>query len=466
MPRTSKSLVLFVVSAAIVFDALDLSITQIALPSIGADLDIAEGGLPWVANAYVLTYGGLLLLGGRMADLVGRRRTFVLGLSLFGAMSLACGLAPGAPVLVVARALQGIGAALTVPAAVSLIATTFAEGEERNRALGVFGACASAGFAVGLVLGGLVTDALNWRWIFLVKVPVVLAVTLIAIRVVAADQPRPARRSYDLAGAGSSALGLLALVFVITQLADRTVAPALVAALAVAAVVLLVGFLRREGRVADPLLPLDFFALRTPRAADLASLTVLAAPFGFSFLATLFLQRVQHHSALETGLALLPGAVLSAVVSRYAAPVLVNRLGLRASAVGGLLVVAAGFAMLVRMDPEVTYVAMMLPASIVCLGLGMGVAYPVFTVAAVTDVPDDRQGLAAGIQSTALQVGGGFGLAVVSAAVAAGGGGTADVASLRAGALVGMLLPLCGAIVAFGGLRETSRELQSEAVEA
>jgi EmrB/QacA subfamily drug resistance transporter len=466
MPRTTKSLVLFVVSAAIVFDALDLSITQIALPSIGADLDIGEGGLPWVANAYVLTYGGLLLLGGRMADLVGRRRTFVLGLSLFGAMSLACGLAPGAPVLVVARALQGVGAALTVPAAVSLIATTFAEGEERNRALGVFGACASAGFAVGLVLGGLVTDALNWRWIFLVKVPVVLAVTLIAIRVVAADPPRPARRSYDLAGAGSSALGLLALVFVITQLADRSVAPTLVAALAVAAVVLLVGFVRREGRVADPLLPLDFFALRTPRAADLASLTVLAAPFGFSFLATLFLQRVQHHSALETGLALLPGAVLSAVVSRYAAPALLNRLGLRASAVAGLLVVAAGFAMLLRMDPDVTYVAMMLPASIVCLGLGMGVAYPVFTVAAVTDVPDDRQGLAAGIQSTALQVGGGFGLALVSAAVAAGGGGTADVAALRAGALVGMLLALCGALVAFVGLREPSRELRSEAVEA
>jgi MFS family permease len=301
MPRT-KSLVLFVVSAAIVFDALDLSITQIALPSIGADLDIGEGGLPWIANAYVLTYGGLLLLGGRMADLVGRRRTFVLGLSLFGAMSLACGLAPGAPVLVVARALQGVGAALTVPAAVSLIATTFAEGQERNRALGVFGACASAGFAAGLVLGGLVTDALSWRWIFLVKVPVVLAVALLAIRVVAADPPRPARRSYDLAGAGSSALGLLALVFVITQLADRSVAPALVAALAMAAVVLLVGFVRREGRVADPLLPLDFFALRTPRTADLASLTVLAAPFGFSFLATLFLQRVQHHSALETGL--------------------------------------------------------------------------------------------------------------------------------------------------------------------
>jgi MFS family permease len=267
MPRT-KSLVLFVVSAAIVFDALDLSITQIALPSIGADLDIGEGGLPWIANAYVLTYGGLLLLGGRMADLVGRRRTFVLGLSLFGAMSLACGLAPGAPVLVVARALQGVGAALTVPAAVSLVATTFAEGEERNRALGVFGACASAGFAAGLVLGGLVTDALSWRWIFLVKVPVVLAVTLLAMRVVAADPPRAARRSYDLAGAGSSALGLLALVFVITQLADRSVAPALVAALAMAAVVLLVGFVRREGRVADPLLPLDFFALRTPRTAD------------------------------------------------------------------------------------------------------------------------------------------------------------------------------------------------------
>jgi EmrB/QacA subfamily drug resistance transporter len=451
MTATRATLSLVAVSAAILFDALDLSITQVALPSIGADLDVGQGALAWVANGYVLTYGGLLLLGGRAADLLGRRRVFVGGLALFGTMSLVCGLAPNAPVLVVARGLQGIGAALTVPAAVSIIATTFPEGEERNRALGVFAACASAGFAAGLVLGGVVTEALDWRWIFLVKVPFVLAVAALSLRVVAPDPPTAARRSYDLPGAACGSLGLLSLVFLITQLADRSVTPVAVGAAALAAVVLLVGFVVRERRTGDPLVPFDFFALRTARTADVASLTVLAAPFGFSFVATLFLQRVQGQTALETGLALLPGAVVSALVSRYAAPRLLRRLGIRASAVLGLLTVAAGFALLLRMDDGVTYAAMLLPASVVCLGLGMGLAYPVFTVAAVTGVPDDRQGLAAGLQSTALQIGGGLGLALVSVAVAGAGDGELGVDALRAGALVGALLPVCGALVSFVG---------------
>lgn len=459
-PPPRAGLTLFVVSAAILFDALDLSITQVGLPSIQRDLRIGAGSLQWVAGAYVLTYGGLLLLGGRLADLIGRRRVFVSGLLLFAVMSLVCGLAPSGGVLIVARGLQGVGAALTVPAAVSIIAMTFAEGANRNRALGVFGACASAGFALGLVMGGVVTELLDWRWIFLIKVPPVLGVAMLAMRVVGEGRAGERTRSYDLAGALLSAAGLLLLVFAITQFAESTVGPAVVVGAVVLAVLLLAGFVAWERRAPDPLLPLEFFRSRIPRTADLASLAVLAAPFGFSYVATLYLQTVQDRTALETGLALLPGAVLSGFVSRFAAPSLIARLGLRASAVGSLLVVAAGFAILVGMNADSSYVTLMLPATVVCLGLGMGVAYPVFTIAAVTGVEDDRQGLAAGIQSTALQVGGGIGLAVISAVVAAGFGNAADAAAqldaLRRGAAIGAALPLLGAVVAFVGFRAIS----------
>jgi EmrB/QacA subfamily drug resistance transporter len=454
-------LALAAVSAAILLDALDLSITQVALPSIQGDLKLSTAALQWVANAYVLTYGGFLLLGGRAADLLGRRRVFVAGLATFGAMSLACGLAPSSVPLVVARGLQGVGAALTVPAAVSIIATTFAEGQERNRALGVFAASASAGFSVGLVLGGVLTDALSWRWIFLVKVPVVALVVLLSLRVVAEGRTPSARRSYDVAGALMSVGGLLLLVFVITQLARRTVAAGVLVAAGVVAAALLVGFVLNERRTSDPLLPLDIFRLRTLRASDLASLTVLAAPFGFAYVTTLYMQDVQGHSALATGLALLPGAVLSALVSRYAAPWLVERIGLRTVATAGMALVAVGFALLLRTDVHATYEAVMLPASIVCLGLGMGISYPVFTIGAVSGVPDRQQGVAAGIQSTALQVGGGLGLALVSAAVAGALGSHPDPATyvdaLHVGALVGAALPVLGAAVALVGLRAVPR---------
>ena len=455
-------LALAVVSTAILLDALDLSITQVALPSIQGDLRLSPSALQWVANAYVLTYGGFLLLGGRAADLLGRRRVFLAGLLTFGAMSLACGLAPSAAPLVVARGLQGIGAALTVPAAVSIIATSFAEGEERNRALGVFAASASAGFSVGLVLGGVLTDALSWRWIFLVKVPVVALVALLALRAVAEGRAAAsARRSYDVAGAVMSVSGLLLLVFVITQLARRTVAPGALVTAGVLAIVLLVAFVVNERRASDPLLPLDLFRLRTLRAADLASLTVLAAPFGFAYVTTLYMQDVQGHSALATGLALLPGAVLSALVSRYAAPWLVERVGLRPTATAGLTVVAVVFALLLRTDVSATYEAVVLPASIICLGLGMGVSYPVFTIGAVSGVSDRQQGIAAGVQSTALQVGGGLGLALVSAAVAGTLGARPDPAAyvdaLHVGALVGAALPVLGAAMAFVGLRAAAR---------
>jgi len=451
------SLVLAVLSAAILLDALDLSITQVALPSVQRELALSAGVLPWVATGYALTYGGFLLLGGRAADLYGRRAVFLGGLVVFGVMSLAAGLAPNAGLLIAARAVQGIGAALTVPAAVSIITTGFAEGAERNRALGVFAASASAGFSVGLVLGGVLTDLLGWRWIFLVKVPIVALVVAAALLALPrATAARTARRPIDVAGAVCGTGGLLLLVLVVTQVAEPTLAPALLVALAAAAVLLLAGFVVVERRSADPLLPFAIFRNRTVRSADLASLTVLAAPFGFSYVATLYLQDVLRYGPLVSGLALLPGAVLSIVVSRWVAPACVNRFGLRVAGVTGLLVVAAGFALLLRLGPETGYGTGLLPAVVVCFGLGMGIAYPVFTIAAVSGVDDDEQGLAAGIQSTALQVGGGLGLALVSGAVAVAlgsGEGPATIEALRLGAAAGTALPLLGAVVAAIGLR-------------
>lgn len=446
------ALVLGVLSASILLDALDLSITQVALPSIQRELALPATTLQWVATGYALTYGGFLLLGGRAADLHGRRRVFLGGLALFGVMSLAAGLAPGTGLLVAARCVQGIGAALTVPAAVSIIATTFAEGAPRNRALGVFAASGSAGFGVGLVLGGVLTDVLGWRWIFLVKVPVVAAVLLAARRALPADPDRPARRPVDLLGAVTGTAGVLLLVLAVSRAAEPAGTTLAVAAGA-AAVALLAAFVVVERRAADPLVPRGLLRNRVVRAADLASLTVLAAPFGFSFVATLYLQDVLGWGPLGSGLALLPGAVLSIVVSRWGAPALVDRVGLRAAGVTGLLLVAAGFAALLRLGPSVGYAAGLLPAVVVCFGLGMGVAYPVFTIAAVSGVDDAEQGVAAGVQSTALQVGGGIGLALVSGAVALGAGeGGLTAGALHLCAAVGTALPLLGAAVAAVGM--------------
>ena len=439
--------VLAVACATILLDALDLSITQVALPQIRADLQVPEVLAPWVVNAYVLTYGGLLLFGGRAADLVGRRPVLVTGLVLFGTGSLVCGFSPHIGLLIAGRAVQGVGAALTVPAAVALIAATFPQGPPRERAMGVFAAFAGAGFSLGLVLGGALTGTFGWPAIFLVKVPVVVLVVVAAVRAVPPGAGAAAGPgSWDVPGAVSGTVGLLLVVFAVTAASSPTPGPGVTVGAAVTGLALLACFLLVERRSTAPLLPLRLFGNRVVAAADLASLTVLAAPFGVAYLTSTYLQTVQGWSPLRTGLGLLPGAVLSAVVSRWVAPRLIARLGLRASGAVGLVVVAAGFAGLALVRPEPSYVAVVLPATVVCFGLGMGLTYPVFTVAAVTDVDEHSQGLAAGVQNTALQVGGGLGLAVVGAVVAALAG-TGDLAALRGGALAGSALPLIGAVL-------------------
>lgn len=454
-----RSLLLAVVSAAIFFDALDLSITQIALPSIQASLRVATSTLPWVAAAYVVTYGGFLLLGGRASDLLGARRVFLAGLTVFGAASLVCGLAGSAAVLLVARAVQGAGAALTVPAAVAILATSFVDERARTRAFGVFAAAAASGFSAGLVLGGLLTSGLSWRWIFLIKVPAVALTLLAALPAIPPSRPRRRRGGYDLAGGLVVTAGAVLLTFGVTR-AGSPEAPAVgVAVPLLCAVALFVTFSLIERHTRTPLLPPHLLRSRALATANAAALTVLAAPFGVAFVVTLYLQDVLHRSAWDTALALLPGSVLSALVSRYLAPRLLDRLGLRAVYAGGLTLVAAGDALLLALDGS-TAVWLVVAATLVSFGLGMGLAYPAATLGGVAGAESEDRGAAAGLNNTALQIGGAIGLAVVAAAVSLGlhgataasvGAGQAQQAATY-GALAATVLPLVGATVVLVGL--------------
>jgi MFS family permease len=462
-------LLLAVICASIFFDALDLSITQIALPQIQAGLHVPTSSLPWIATAYVVTYGGFLLLGGRSGDLLGARPVFLTGLTVFAIASLSCGLAGGSTVLIAARAVQGIGAALTVPTAVALLATAFSEGPARNRAFATFTAAAASGFTGGLVLGGLITTGLSWRWIFLAKVPVVALALLAAIRAVPATPVSRRRETahaagrrgdYDLAGAVTATAGAVLLIYGVTQAGNPAAESAGIAMPLAGAVVMLSAFALIERRSRKPLLPLRLLRLRTPVATDTAALTVLAAPFGVSFVVTLYLQDVLHRSPWQTALTLVPGSVLSALIGRYAAPRALNRFGLRPVYTAALLVVTAGNALLIAVDaPRATW--LVVTATLVSLGLGMGLAYPAATVGGVQQVDPADHGTAAGLNNTALQVGGGLGLAAVATAVTAGlHGGTAaavppatSLHAVRLGALVVTLLPLAGAAIAALGLR-------------
>jgi len=459
-PGASRTagLLLAVVCATIFFDALDLSITQIALPSIQDGLGISTSALPWVATAYVVTYGGFLLLGGRAGDLLGARPVFLTGLAIFGAASLVCGLAGNGGVLLGARAAQGVGAALTVPTAVAMLAAAFPEGPARNRAFATFTAAAGSGFSAGLVLGGLITDGLSWRWIFLAKVPLVAVTLIAALRAVPRSRTRR-RGGYDVAGALTVTAGAVLLLYGITQAGNPAAGTAATAVPLVFAAALLAAFVFIETRSRSPLLPLRVVRIRAVAAADAAALAVLAAPFGVSFVVTLYLQDVLHHSPMRAALTLLPGSIVSALVGRYAAPRALDRFGLRTVYTTALVIVALGNAPLIALGPNRAD-WLIVVATMVSFGVGMGLAYPAATVGGVTHTDPADHGTAAGLNNTALQIGGGIGLAAVAAAVTVGlhgqtaGAADPDVAlhAVRLGALAATLIPLAGAAIALLGL--------------
>jgi EmrB/QacA subfamily drug resistance transporter len=411
--RASANAVLGVVAVAQFMVVLDASVVNVALPSIQRDVGFSEQSLSWVLNAYTLLFGGFLLLGGRAADRLGRRRLFMAGIALFAAASLACGLSQSEATLLIARGAQGLGGAMVSPAALSIILTTFAEGSERNRALAVWGAIAGAGGAVGLLLGGAIVQALSWRWVFFINVPIGAVVLLLAPRIVPESRAEGVRGGYDLEGATTITLGTMALVFTLIKANDWGWGSArTLAGLAVAAA-LLVAFLWIERRHENPLVPLRIFSNRSLAASDATMLLVAAALFGVFFFCTLYLQQVLGYNALKTGVAYLPLS-LTLIGSSALASLVVDRLTPKPVLVAGLLVATVGFALFTRLQGHGDYAGHVLPAMIV-MGVGFGMAFVPITIAATTGVAPEDSGLASGLLNTTQQVGGSLGLAVLSA---------------------------------------------------
>jgi EmrB/QacA subfamily drug resistance transporter len=409
----SANAVLVLVAVAQFMVVLDASVVNVALPSIQRDVGFSEQSLSWVLNAYTLIFGGFLLLGGRAADRLGRRRLFMAGIALFAGASLACGLSQSEATLLIARGAQGLGGAMVSPAALSIILTTFAEGSERNRALAVWGAIAGAGGAVGLLLGGAIVEVLSWRWIFFVNVPIGAAVLVLAPRILAESRAKQVRSGYDLEGATTITLGTMALVFTLIKANEWGWGSArTLAGLAVAAA-LLVGFVWIERRHEDPLVPLRIFTNRSLAASDATMLLLAAALFGVFFFCTLYLQQVLGYNALKTGVAYLPLSFTligsSALASRAA-----DRFTPKPVLVGGLLIATVGFALFTRLPVNGDYAGHVVPAMVV-MGIGLGMSFVPITIAATSGVAAEDSGLASGLLNTTQQVGGSLGLAVLSA---------------------------------------------------
>jgi EmrB/QacA subfamily drug resistance transporter len=403
---------LAVVIAAQFMVILDVAIVNVALPSIKVELGFSQESLQWVITAYAILFGGVLLLGGRLADLVGRRRVFLAGVALFSAASLLSGLAWSESALIAFRALQGLGGALLAPAALSILITTFREGRERNIALGIWGAASGSGAAAGVLLGGLLTSYLGWSWIFFINVPVGIAVIALTPVLLRESRIESMERRFDLAGAASVTAGLMLLVYAMTRATQDGWMTATTIALLSTSAVLLLSFLVIESRSKAPLLPMRIFRLRTLAAANAIAVVVASVAFSEFFLLTLYLQQVLHYSAIETGLAFLPITLTIIVVSNVA-QTLVTRLGVRPVLATGLLLAAAALVLFTRLPAHGQYFWDVFPA-LVLSGVGLAFSFVPMTIAGLTGVERADAGVASGLINTSRQVGGAVGLAAVS----------------------------------------------------
>jgi EmrB/QacA subfamily drug resistance transporter len=414
---TRRWLALVIVCLGDLMIVLDVTIVGVALPSIRDDLGFSESSLAWVANAYLLTFGGFLLLAGRLGDLYGHRRLFLGGITLFTLASLACGVAASQAGLVAARAVQGLGAAVVSAVALSLIVTLFTEPAERAKAMGVFGFVAAGGGTIGVLLGGLLTDALSWHWIFLVNVPIGIAVVVLARLVLPATQAAPSTRRLDVAGALTVTTALMIAVFAIVKGNDVGWISARTLGLLAAAVVLLAAFLAIERSSAAPLVPLGLFRRRNVWTSNVVGVLWAAAMFAWFFLSALYLQLVLGYSPLHVGLAFLPANLIMAVFSLGLSARLVLRFGLRKPLAAGLLLAAAGLALFARAPVDGAFLTDVFP-NMVLLGLGAGMAFNPVLLAAMSDVEPDQAGLASGVVNTSFMMGGALGLAVLASLAA------------------------------------------------
>jgi EmrB/QacA subfamily drug resistance transporter len=392
---------------------LDVAIVNVALPAIGSDLGFSQQSLQWVITAYAIVFGGALLLGGRLADLLGRRRIFLSGLALFTASSLLSGLAWSEGSLIVFRAVQGLGGALLAPAGLSILMTTFREGRERNVALGIWGAASGSGAAVGVLLGGLLTSYLSWSWIFFINVPVGIG-AIWATRWLLEATPGNVvgRRHFDLAGAASVTSGLMLFVYALTRATDVGWTSRETIALLSASVLLIAAFVGIELRSRSPLLPMRMFRLRTLTTANLIVVVVASIAFSWFFLQTLYLQQVLGYSALEAGVAFAPIAATIAVVSNFAQG-FVTRFGVRPVLTAGLLITSGSLAALSRVPVDGSYFWDLFPAFVIA-GFGLALCFVPMTIAGLSGVGPADAGVASGLINTSRQIGGAVGLAVIS----------------------------------------------------
>ncbi len=411
-PPTNRWLVLVIACLAQFMVVLDATIVNVALPSIQRGLHFSPSSLAWVVNAYTLVFGGFLLLGGRAADLLGRKRLFVAGVALFSLASLLNGLAQSSTMLIAGRALQGLGAALVSPAALSIITTTFTENQERTRALGVWSAIAAGGGAVGLLLGGVLTDLVSWPWIFIVNVPVGAITLALTLRFVPESRVEGQHRAFDLAGAVTVTGGLVVLVYGIIKAQAYGWGSARTIGTLAAGFGLLALFVAIERRSVAPLVRLGIFRVRTLAVADSVLLLVASGLFGMFFFASLYVQEILGYSPLRAGLAFLPvtgGIAVGAGIAQQ----LIRRLGVRNVALIGITLATAGMAWLARIPVHGTYLGDLL-AGLLPMSIGMGLAFVPITLLGTGGVRDEDAGLASGLFNTAQQVGGSLGLAILS----------------------------------------------------
>ncbi len=452
---------------ALFLDALDVSMIGVALPSIKSDLNMSTSSLQWVVSAYVLGYGGFLLLGGRAADLLGRRRMFLISLAVFVVASAFGGFATGGVLLIATRLIKGVSAAFTAPAGLSIITTTFAEGPARNKALSIYTATGATGFSLGLVFGGLLTE-IGWRWVFFLPVPVALVTLVAATRLVPRDvQPARVGRAFDLAGAVLMTAAMLLLVFTVVEAPSVGWASARTLGSFAAVAVILTAFVAREQRAASPLIRLGILRSGSLVRANLAAMSLFGGWVGFQFVATLYMQEVRGWSPLETGLAIFPGGALVALVAPRIAP-MIARFGVTRLILVGMASTAAAYALFLPIGLDSSYAAAVLP-TILLAGVGFALAYGPLNVAATTGIAPAEQGLAGGLLNTSFQFGGALVLAIVTAVdnayAGSGAGGQALLDGFRPAIAVSVIAAVLGVTaIAVGIVRRPVASVELVAV--
>ena len=410
---SSRWLALVVLCAGMLMIVLDATIVNVALPSIQRDLGFSQASLAWVVNAYLITFGGLLLLAGRLGDLIGRKRIFIAGLAVFTAASLLCGVSTSPAMLIGARLVQGVGGAMTSTVILGVIVTMFPEPREQARAIGVFSFTAAAGGSIGLLAGGVFTQAVSWHWIFFVNLPIGIAAALLAVRLLESDRGLGLRQGADVLGAVLVTAALMLGVYTIVEARDYGWASLRTLGFGAVALLLMAGFLARQARATNPLLPLGLFRSRNVSGANLIQILMVAGMFGMFFLGALYLQRVLGYDPMQIGLAFMPVAVaIGALSFRYSAR-LNTRFGARSVLVVGLTLVVAGLALFARAPENAGYVVDILPGMLL-LGIGGGLSFPAVMTLGMSDATPSDSGLVSGLVNTTAQVGGSLGLAVLA----------------------------------------------------